>query len=415
MTRTADLPQAITLTQLNTQVSEVVNETFDTPVWITAEVSEARTAGNGHCYLEFIEKHPRTGAVTARARGVVWSSRWWLLRTAFEQATGRVFAAGIKVQVEVQVTMHPSYGYTLDVQDIDPSFTIGDLARQRQAIIDRLTAEGIIDMNRELPMPRLPQRIAVISAANTAGYGDFCHQLAHNEGGYCFYPHLFAATMQGANTGAAIIKALESIYRHAELFDVVVIIRGGGATADLAGFDEYEAAANCAQFPLPIIVGIGHERDTTVLDRVAHTSVKTPTAVAAYLIDLLAAEGNHLAALTDALTETLHEVRQRQQQRLQTCLTGLQRTRLMLARQLDRVDRQRERLVGCTQQRMEREGARLKLMQQAVTLADPANILRRGFSITRVGGKAVTQASALHPGERLVTQLAQGEITSVVE
>jgi exodeoxyribonuclease VII large subunit len=409
------MEQAISLTELNQRVSDVVSSTFDTPVWITAEISEARTAANGHCYLEFIEKHPRTGAVTARARAVIWASRWWMLREAFERETGRAFAAGLKVQVEVLVTMHPAYGFSLDIQDIDPSFTIGDMARRRAEILRQLDEEGIIDLNRQLEMPRLPQRIAVISAAGAAGYGDFCHQLQHNAGGYHFYPHLFAAAMQGNKTEAEIIHALDRIYHHAELFDLVVIIRGGGATADLASFDEYALAANCAQFPLPIVVGIGHERDTTVLDRVAHTSVKTPTAVAALLIDLMDAEGAHLAELHDALITTLNDTRRAQHERLRLYADQLQRTRLTLGRQLDRVDRQRERLLNAVRQRLEREHTRQELMAQTVTLANPENILRRGFSITRVEGHALTDATTVAPGTRLVTQLASGEITSVAE
>jgi exodeoxyribonuclease VII large subunit len=387
------MQQAISLTELNQRVSDMVSSTFDTPVWITAEISEGRTAANGHYYLELIEKHPRTGVVTARSRAVIWANRWWLLREAFERETGRAFAAGLKVQVEVLVTMHPAYGFSLDIQDIDPSFTVGDMARHRQEILRRLEEEGIIDLNRELPFPRLPQRIAVISAAGAAGYGDFCHQLRNNEGGYTFYPHLFAATMQGAKTEADIIHALDHIYRHADLFDVVVIIRGGGATADLASFDEYDLAANCAQFPLPIIVGIGHERDTTVLDRVAHTSVKTPTAVAAYLIDRMKLEGDRLHQLIECI----------------------QQTRLILTRQMDLVDSQAERLTVGLRQRLEREAARLHLMEQSVKLADPDLILRRGFSITRVNGQAVTSATSVTPGSHIETQLADGTFTSIAQ
>jgi exodeoxyribonuclease VII large subunit len=408
------MEQAISLTELNQRVSDVVSSTFDTPVWITAEISEGRTAANGHYYLELIEKHPRTGAVTARARAVIWANRWWMLREAFEQETGRQFGAGLKVQVEVLVTMHPAYGFSLDIQDIDPSFTLGDMARRRQEILRRLEEEGIIDLNRELPFPRLPQRIAVISAAGAAGYGDFCHQLSNNEGGYTFYPHLFAATMQGAKTEADIIHALDQIYQHAELFDVVVIIRGGGATADLASFDEYDLAANCAQFPLPIIVGIGHERDTTVLDRVAHTAVKTPTAVAAFLIDRMKVEGDRLNALRDTFRECVEALCRQQAERLRQQAERLYRTRLVLTRQMDLVDRQAERLAVGLRQRLEREAARLRLMEQSVTLADPALILRRGFSITRVDGRAVTSAAAVAPGSHIETQLADGTITSVV-
>ena len=284
----------ISLYELNRCIAEVINTTFDDHYWVVAEISEIRTASNGHCYLELIEKSPRSNAIVARARATIWSNRWMLCRETFESVTGQRLAAGMKILVCVVVQMHEAYGFSLNIVDIDPSFTLGELALRRQEIIKRLNDEGIIDMNKEIDIPLLPQRIAIVSAQNAAGYGDFCHQLSNNDYGVCFYTHLFPAAMQGAATEKSIIAALDRIYRHQDLFDLVVIIRGGGGTADLNCFDSYDLAVNVANFPLPVIVGIGHERDNTILDMVAHTSVKTPTAAAAFLIDRLGSQYSRL-------------------------------------------------------------------------------------------------------------------------
>jgi exodeoxyribonuclease VII large subunit len=406
--------QAISLRELNEQVSNVVQTTFDTAVWITAEVSEARVAANGHCYLEFIEKSDRTQNVVARARAVIWSNRWWLLGEAFRQATGQALSPGMKIMVQVRVTMHAAYGYCLDVQDLDPNYTLGEMARRRMEILNRLTEEGIMEMNRELPLPRLTQRLAVISAAGAAGYGDFCHQLEHNEGGFHFYTHLFPAAMQGTRTEPEIIAALERIYQHAELFDAVVIIRGGGATADLASFDSYELAANCAQFPLPILVGIGHERDSTVLDAVAHTSLKTPTAVASFLIERMNDEAALVQQLQAELLERVQEIRRHEQERLRMASLRLQQTRLTLQQQLNRLAMIRERMTLTLRQRTTQEQQKLKFIAQSVQWADPAYILRRGFSITRLNGHAVIDPSEIKKGDRVITQVAQGSFESVI-
>lgn len=429
--------KTLSLCELNTKVASTINETFDRPYWITAELSDVRTAGNGHCYIEFIDKSEKTGTVTARARGTVWVQRWYLLREDFERQTGQRFAAGIRVLAEVQVSMHAVYGYTLDVLDIDPSYTIGEMTRQRAEIIRRLTADGILDMNKELEMPLLPQRIAVISASNAAGYGDFRHQLAHNDRGFIFYTHLFPAAMQGEKTESSIIAALDRIYRVQDLFDVVVIIRGGGATADLASFDSYAIAANCAQFPLPVIVGIGHERDSTVLDMVAHTSVKTPTAVAALLIDRMKLQADRIdrlrSTLVTALERTLREennrldmfarsipqwveTRKRQHRlRLQQIVLHLRESHLLLKRQLDRLEFLRQQFTSGATHQLEQRWQQLQWIERRIEIARPENILRRGFSITRINGRAVTSAAEIKEGDRVVTQVAQGSFASVVK
>ncbi len=427
----------LSLSELNDKVVATIHAAFDHPYWITAELSDVRTAGNGHCYIEFIDKNPRTGTVTARARGTIWAQRWFLLREDFERQTGQRFAAGIKVLVQVEVSMHSVYGYTLDVLDLDPSYTIGEMALQRAAIIRQLAAEGILDMNKELEMPLLPQRIAVISAAGAAGYGDFRHQLAHNDPGFAFYTRLFPAAMQGEKTESSIIAALDRIYRVHEYFDVVVIIRGGGATADLASFDSYAIAANCAQFPLPVIVGIGHERDSTVLDMVAHTSVKTPTAVAALLVDRMKQQAARLDRLGTVFVTTLQgrlrqettrldmmaaclpqwvETRKRQHRlRLQQIVLQLRQAHLLLKRQSDRIEFIKDRITTAAARQLEHRRQQLLWLEQRIEISRPENILRRGFSITRIDGRAVTSATDIKEGDRVVTQVAEGSFSSVVQ
>lgn len=250
----------------------------------TGELSDVRSNTTGHCYLEFVQKDPRSNNLVAKARGMIWSNIYRLLKPYFEETTGQLFASGIKVLVKVTVQFHELYGYSLTVLDIDPAYTLGDMARRRREILMQLEEEGVLTLNKELEMPVLPQRIAVISSATAAGYGDFCHQLQHNSGGFFFYTELFPALMQGNQVEESVLAALDRINDRVNEFDVVVIIRGGGATSDLSGFDTYLLAAACAQFPLPVITGIGHERDDTVLDSVAHTRVKTPTAAAELLI-----------------------------------------------------------------------------------------------------------------------------------
>ena len=275
---------ALSLYELNNLVRSRLEHAFPEEYWVQAELSDVRSNATGHCYLELIEKDARGNNLIARARAMIWNQVYRLLKPYFEQETGQAFVSGLKVLVKVTVGFHELYGYSLTILDIDPSYTLGDMARRRREILAKLEEEGVLTLNKELEMPLLPQRIAVISSATAAGYGDFCNQLAGNPYGYVFYPRLFPAMMQGERVEESIIGALNRIYSHAEAWDVVVIIRGGGATSDLSNFDSYLLAANCAQFPLPIITGIGHERDDTVIDAVAHTRVKTPTAAAEYLI-----------------------------------------------------------------------------------------------------------------------------------
>ncbi|PIF05260.1 MAG: exodeoxyribonuclease VII large subunit [Draconibacterium sp.] len=272
----------LTLSELNEKIKAAITEAFLSPVWVVAEISELKENRNGHCYLELVEKEEEE--ITARARATIWSYTYRMVKPYFETTTGHPFSEGIKILVQVSVEYHPSFGLSLNIKDIDPVYTAGDMALQRKAIVVKLQEKGVFDMNRELQIPMLPQKIAVISSATAAGYQDFMNQLENNARGFKFYTHLFQAVMQGAEAVPSIICALEQIYRYDKFFDAVVIIRGGGATADLSSFDNYELALHITQFPLPVITGIGHEKDDTIIDLVAHTRMKTPTAVAEFLI-----------------------------------------------------------------------------------------------------------------------------------
>lgn len=408
------MEDSISLFELNQQVARTLAAHFSSPLWVTAEIASLNVASNGHCYLELIEKNSRTGATAAKAKAMVWANRWWLLREMFERGTQQPLQAGMKVMVKVLVTMHEAFGYALNIIDIEPNYTLGEMQRRRQEIINQLTEEGMIDMNKSVPMPQLTQRIAIISANTAAGYGDFCHQLQNNDYGICFYTHLFPAQMQGEHTVNSVIQALDSIFTHRDAFDVVVIIRGGGSVIDLNSFDNYELALNIANFPLPVIVGIGHERDSTVLDVVAHLSVKTPTAAAAFLIDRMAEQ---LSILENLQQQTLDASRgriEREQIRLEHINNAVQGVRLRLGQQQNYLSLIEERIAMLAKQHIITENQRLTLIQKTIDMAQPDNILSRGFSITRLNGKAVRDASMLKPGDIVETVTSQGKFSSEV-
>ena len=404
--------ESISLFELNRQIAEVVNSTFDEYIWVVAEISEIRTAANGHGYLELIEKSTRNSSIIARARATVWSNRWWILKETFESVTGQVISAGLKILVCVQVQMHEAYGMSLNIVDIDPSFTLGEMALRRKEIIKRLEDEGMIDMNKEIEMPLLPQRIAIVSAKNAAGYGDFCHQLNNNEYGAKFYIHLFEASMQGTKTEESIIDALNRIYINIECFDVVVIIRGGGGVADLSSFDSYEVAINIANFPIPVIVGIGHERDNTVLDIVAHTSVKTPTAAAALLINLLGEQITKLDDLKNKMAETLSWTSAQKHSQLSKNVSLIKNIHVKLRDQITHLAIFGERIKICNSMTVKRQEQHLDYISKTIEVTKPENILSRGFSITRINGHAIKSANNIPAGTIIETQTADGTIIS---
>lgn len=407
--------QAISLLELNRRVGALLSSAPGiNNVWVTGETSDLRCSGP-HCYLELIEKNPDTGAPVARARATIWGSRYTYLNNLFRSATGSPLASGIKVMVQASVSYHPVYGLSLNITDVNPEYTLGDLLRRRREMIARLTAEGIIDMNRQLPWPSVASRIAVISAAGAAGYGDFINQLYTNRHCLRFTTRLFPATLQGENTAPSIIAALQDVIDSGEDFDCVVIIRGGGATGDLASFDNYELAANIAMFPLPVIIGIGHERDITLLDYVANMRVKTPTAAAEWLISRGAEALERVYGLgnmiLDAATARLGAAHRRLAN-IAGQLPAL--TQGIIARNAMMVGERAERqMMQDITMQLKRRADRLTALRQLLDTISPEATLRRGFSITRIDGRAVTSAEEVHAGSVLTTSLASGEIISV--
>ena len=418
-------------------VKELVETTFINEVWVRAEISSMSLNARGHCYMELVEKDARSTTPVAKARAMIWAYAFPMVKETFEQATNQTLRAGIKVQVKVKITFHETYGYSLIITDIDPTYTMGSMALLRKEIIDHLTRDGIIDMNARLHLPRPLQRIAIISSATAAGYGDFCAQLENNAGGYAFVLRLFPAVMQGEQTAASIIAALDTINSEANLWDAVVIIRGGGAVSDLAGFENYDLAAYCAQFPLPIITGIGHERDTTVLDYVAHTHLKTPTAVAAFLIQRMDDEAaflsdsaltvkRHAQALCDQQKERLASI-EAHLNIVAATFTAHRRNRLAILMEhisngattrikgeQMRLGHASERILASARHTIDKQSNHIQAMERALTLFRPQNILRLGYSITRKDGKAVIDAADLKEGDTLTTTFANGEATSII-
>ena len=407
----------LSLYDLNTLVRRSLEQCLPDEYRVQAELSEVRVhPATGHCYVEFVQKDPRSNNLVAKARGVIWSNVFHLLRPYFEESTGQMFTAGIKVLVQVTVSFHELYGYSLTVQDIDPTYTLGDMARRRREILAQLKADGVLTLNKELPMPVLPQRIAVISSASAAGYGDFCHQLEHNPRGYYFRVELFPSIMQGERTESSLLAALDRINQRLEYFDVVVIIRGGGATSDLSCFDTYLLAAACAQFPLPIITGIGHERDDTVLDSVAHTRVKTPTAAAECLIARMDEAADRLQQLSEHIYNGVSARLQRERTRLQGCRQRIPASSIRCLSQARlQLTSARKDLHRAVDALLTRQRHRLELLQQRITDASPQKQLARGYSITLKDGRAVKDASSLKPGDVLTTRVYKGEIQSIVK
>lgn len=406
---------ALSLYDLNALVRRSLEQCLPDTYWIQAELSDVRTNSTGHCYLEFVQKDARSNNLIARARGTIWSNVFRLLKPYFEEATGQAFVSGIKVLVQVTVSFHELYGYSLTVQDIDPTYTLGDMARRRKEILKQLEEEGVLTLNKELEIARLPQRIAVISSPTAAGYGDFCHQLQNNPRGFYFHTELFPALMQGERVEESVLAALDKVNARLDKFDAVVIIRGGGATSDLSGFDTYLLAAACAQFPLPIITGIGHERDDTVLDSVAHTRVKTPTAAAEFLIDRMSDAADELEVLTGRLYDSVRSLLAQEHQKLVAY-----RNRIPSAAYRYISDAKlalltvRKDIVQASALSLSRQRHRLELLRQRLVDASPEKQLSRGYSITLKDGRVVKHVSLLHEGDEITTRLYGGELTSVV-
>ena len=402
-----------TLFELNRLVRETIECEMPNEYWVEAELSECREL-RGHCYMELIEKNEQTATPIAKARANCWAQKWVMIRPYFERTTGQRLVAGMKVLIKVYPHFHEAFGFSWIVTDIDPTYTLGDMARKRQEIIRQLKEEGVFDLQKELTLPLFCQRIAVISSETAAGYGDFCNQLADNPYGFQFQTQLFPAIMQGEGVEQSIINALERIYD--QPFDCVVIIRGGGATSDMSGFDTLALAEHVANFPLPIITGIGHDRDESILDMVSHTRVKTPTAAAALLID-------HLKEVLDTVNNAQNSITRLVQQKLSTLSTQLSSVSeaiprlfsIVKTRQEAKIDALQQRLPMLIERRFLAENHRLQLMEEKLKALDPQLLLKRGYSITLHKGRAVKDATTLKAGDEIETRLAQGLIHSIVK
>lgn len=426
----------LTLYELNHLVREVIDISFDRDYWVEAELSEIREV-RGHCYMELVQKDVFGNTPVARASAKCWQSTWTTLRPRFERKTGQTLHPGMKVMLLVSANFHETYGFSWIVNDIDPEYTMGDMARKRQVIIDSLKKAGIFDLQRELSMPMFAQRIAVISSEQAAGYGDFCNQLITNDLKIRFQVTLFPAVMQGEQVEDSVIRALDIINDKAENFDVVVIIRGGGATADLSGFDTLALAENVANFPLPIITGIGHDRDESVIDLVAYRQMKTPTAVAAFLIEHMAqvaqriedgqkaiirsavrrmeTENMRLKALTEKVPVLFMLMKSRQTARIDKLFARLTTSVAeKLSTEQHRLTLVAQKLKPLAAHMLTTEQHRLSLLQQRVSSLDPMLLLRRGYSITTKNGKVVRNAAQLQTGDIVITKLEKGSFKAQV-
>jgi len=449
--------ERITLLELNQQVRDGIKRHLPDNYWVIAEISEIKINRRGHCYLDLIEKDELAEKILAKARAIIWANHFRMLQPYFKTTTGKDLTAGLKILINVSVEFHELYGYSLFVWDIEPSYTLGELARQKIETIKRLEEEGIYNMNKELPFPTVPQKIAVISSQNAAGYNDFMEQLSNNPYGYVFYPKLFPAFMQGDEVKSSIIHCLEKIYEQEDFFDVVAIIRGGGAQSDLSYFDQYELAANIAQFPLPVITGIGHEKDESVVDMIAHTKLKTPTAVADFLVSMtyefeqdlfrqrdqfINLVNNYLHKRRQYLDQTSYKIvplakntidKARgnitlRYQRLQHAYKILLRNRhheLMTHRhKISNLSfslvKQEKYEISIKQQKLKKSVRKYVIdkkqhidnLEKAISYLNPENVLKRGFSITQKEGKVIKDKASLEKGDVITTSFYIGKIDS---
>ena len=432
-----------TLYQLNQAIKESLKLVIPDTIWVRAEIHNISTNYSGHCYIDLVEKSEFNDQIIAKQRATIWASTYRVLAQKFQQATNSSLQAGMKVLVEVSVEFHELYGLSLNVKDIDPTYTLGELQRRRLEIIQRLKNCGLIDKNKRLPMPRLVQRIAVISSPTAAGYADFVHQLQNNSYGFAYDITLFPAIMQGTQTEESILVALDKIFHSSLLtphssFDIVVIIRGGGATSDLQAFDSEPLAERCANFPLPIITGIGHLRDETILDLVAYLNLKTPTAVAEYLISRTLELDMELLSLGERLQKSVI-LRLEQEKNLLTSLssyipqhalrllassdnklTSLQhrielKTADFIAKNRTLLDRREEQIKVLAPNLLKTKQSQLDILQTKLQLLDPQQLLKKGYSFTTHNGKLVSSTTQLIPGDTITTTFADGTVDSVVK
>ncbi|MCE5348058.1 MAG: exodeoxyribonuclease VII large subunit [Bacteroidales bacterium] len=453
------MAEKISLTELQLIIRDSLYLALPDFYWVVAEISELKENYAGHCYLELIEKHSDEKNVSARAKGIIWNNRYRFLKSFFENITGESLREGLKILVKVKIEYHELYGLSLVITDIDPSFTVGEMTLKRQMIIKRLEEEGVFSMNKELDFPAVPQRIAVISSKNAAGYSDFINHLTGNPSGYIFYTSLTESAMQGSETEQGIISALDKIAMNSHLFDLVVIIRGGGSQTDLSWFDSYNIAYYVTQFPLPVITGIGHDKDMSVTDMVAYKSLKTPTAVADFLVDSMGLTENHLIEISSEIKEASQKIIEKNRTRIETLKTEmLPLARLMMsdlknklsgkiteivavgkeyalksviitANQQSRlisatksfssgkfkfIENIRQNLIDCTLSSLSGNYTRLEGSEKTLNILNPDNVLQRGYTITSLNGKILKKRDKIMNGDLIDTLFSDGSVRSKV-
>lgn len=430
---TSKSPNTITLQEFNNRIKRLLADTSVMNCWVVAETTDVRI--NQHCYLQLLEKNPKTGATVAKIKAIIWGNQFRFLNARFKQVTGRDIGNDMKIMVCLSVNYSPQYGLTVVINDINPEFTLGDMERQRQEILNRLTQEGIIGQNKTVPVPPVLQRIAIVSAAGAAGYGDFMKQLTDNKYGVCFYPCLFQATMQGVKTVPTVLAALDKVEQNQHLFDCVVIIRGGGGTEELNSFDNYDLARRVATFPLPVIVGIGHERDITVLDYVAGIRVKTPTAAAEHIILQAANALAHIGDLSNQVVSIARDYIARAKEQLSYYAGNvpilaqriidtntlrlqnfIQNIPLHVQRRIEgenaQLARQKDAIKNAVAQVKMKETMRLEALGDKIELLSPRKVMARGYTLTTCEGKIMTDAAQLEAGKQVTIHFRDGKVVA---
>lgn len=406
----------ITLTELQGLIRDKIYEALPEAYWVIAEIAEMKVHTAGHCYLELTGTETPGGKVTARARATIWASKFRSLNTYFNASTGIPLRAGITILFRATVEYHELYGLSLNITDIDPAYTAGDMALRREAIIRRLTAEGVLSMNSGLPLTPYPRNIAVVSSSKAAGYQDFINHLVNNPYGYAFRTTLFEAVMQGETTMASVTEALDSISEMISEFDVVVIIRGGGSTIDLSWFDSYEIAYHVTQFPLPVLTGIGHEKDQSVTDMVAWKALKTPTAVAGFIVERTMECENNIIGMAESLVSAVEGAMEAAEERLSSMRNRITATaRLMVRLKEEKLSNHAGRLARASANVLNRAKEATDRMEDALRHLNPAGVLRRGFTLTSRNGTIIQSASELKQGDTIKTYFAEGTAESMVE
>lgn len=430
---TSKSPNTITLQEFNNRIKRLLADPSVMNCWVVAETTDVRI--NQHCYLQLLEKNSKTGATVAKIKAIIWGSQFRFLNARFKQVTGRDIGNDMKIMVCLSVNYSPQYGLTVVINDINPEFTLGDMERQRQEILNRLTQEGIIGQNKTVPVPPVLQRIAIVSAAGAAGYGDFMKQLTDNKYGVCFYPCLFQATMQGVKTVPTVLAALDKVEQNQHLFDCVVIIRGGGGTEELNSFDNYDLARRVATFPLPVIVGIGHERDITVLDYVAGIRVKTPTAAAEHIILQAANALAHIGDLSNQVVSIARDYIARAKEQLSYYAGNLpimaqriidtntlrlqnfiQNIPLHVQRRIEgenaQLARQKDAIKNAVAQVKMKETMRLEALGDKIELLSPRKVMARGYTLTTCEGKIMTDAAQIEAGKMMTIHFRDGKVVA---